>query len=62
MPMFQLLEVSQDSGVNILEALKNMFFKARKDSKEERENNEYKEYLRLREKFENHDKAKTSNT
>ena len=24
MPMFQLLEVSQDSGVNILEALKNM--------------------------------------
>ena len=45
-----------------LETLKAMFFKAREDSKEERENNEYKEYLRLKEKFENHDKAETSNT
>ena len=60
-PKFELTEIGEAMGAD-LETLKAMFFKARKDSQEERESNEYKEYLRLKEKFENHDKAETSNT
>ena len=59
-PKFELTEIGEAMGAD-LETLKNMFFKARKDSQEERENNEYKEYLRLKEKFEDHDKSKDSN-